>query len=138
VIIDEVNSISNAHINPRHILFAQDSMIAEKNAYDSAFVNSFRFFFLLKTSLFQILLVTLPYSPRIQILMIIGLEVLNVLGTWVKYKAIKHITSKVNLTQNIGQGLILIMFLCLVFAITTKSFKYGNGSTIGSLELGYW
>ena len=59
-------------------------------------------------------------------------------GTWTKFKAIKHMTNKVNLFQTIGQGCILITFLCLVFGMTTKAFKYGNGSTFDSLEIGFW
>lgn len=138
LITDEEKTILNSHINPHHILFVQDGLIENKNAYTSCLVYSFRFYFLLKTTLFQILLVTLPYSPQIQVLTIIGLELFNVIATWVKYKAVKHLVNKVSMTQTIGQSCILIVFLCLVFGMTTKAFKYGNGSTSGSLELGYW
>ena len=65
VVIDADRSLENSDANPYHILFVQDSMIENRDAYSSWFVNSFRFYFLFKTSLFQVLLVTLPYSPRI-------------------------------------------------------------------------
>ena len=72
-------------------------MIHDKSAFASILVNSFRFYFLFKTTIFQMVLVTLPYSPRIQLCLIIGMELVSVIATWVKYKAIKHVTNKVNL-----------------------------------------
>lgn len=66
-------------------------MLNDAAAYASPLVGQLRFYFLLKASLFQILLQALPYSPRIQLSLMLALELLYILGPVVKYAAVKHL-----------------------------------------------
>ena len=118
--------------------YAQQGLLGNRNAFRSPFVNQVRCFFLLKVVMTQIMLQTLIYSPRIQILLIIQMELVYMIGSLVKYLAIRHFEKPNSLIHLFGQSTLLIIFLFLVFGMSFQNTSYQNGSTIGEIDRSEW
>lgn len=84
------------------------------------------------------MLMTLPYNPQVQVSIIMALELLYIIGAWTKYSAVQHFLKKSTLLYIVIQGVLMIVFLALVFGMTLKGYTYGNESTKGALDRDQW
>ena len=101
-------------------------------------VNKIRCFFLIKMVVFSISLQTLVFSPQILLAVFIAMELFYLIGSALKYWTIKHFASKLQVIHLMCQSAFLIVFLSLVAGMTFKEEKFGNGSTLGSLDRAKW
>jgi len=88
--IDEEATLFAMKNNFSIIKYIQLGLITNKHAFQSPIVSHMNFFFLVKTTVTQILLQTLVYNPRLQIVLIIAFELFYMFGSLVKHITIKH------------------------------------------------
>lgn len=136
--IDYAKTVGILDVDPCLIVFMQEGLIEDSAAYASPLVGQLRLFFLVKACAFQVFLVALPYSPRIQILLILAFELTYLIVPIVKHAAVKIFKSPVFIIHLVGQTTLLIAFLALVMGMTFKGYKYGNGSTISDYDASQW
>ena len=60
------------------------------------------------------------------------------IGSLVKYLAIRHFEKPNSLIHLFGQSTLLIIFLFLVFGMSFQNTSYQNGSTIGEIDRSEW
>ena len=136
--MDYATTINYLHVDPNIVQFVQEGLLDDTGAYVSPLVGQLRFYFVLKASIFQVLLQALIYSPQLQLTLMLVLELIYILGPIVKYKAVSHLKKFMFLLHISGQSTLLIIFLSLVLGMTFKGYKYGNGSTVLDYDPGKW